>query len=402
MNYLKNPRQGYQQPATDILKGLEDIQNTIEQGTFPNQYASEATLLGLTYSAHDTHFQLDIGILAAFDFESPYSIISLSKDGIQDPKVYLTSTFPLLRSLFGLLTDEADIFLSHNPSSSFKPSAVKSINSQDVTDFLSQFAAANPIGHLESNTDWNNLIASQAAYIQNLYSAFESSILLYPGETITIAFENSTQLDPQPWRALYNSVRPTGPLATGGDFYNFFVLGQYPASFDTNAPDPCNLTLVADIASETSTITDSSAPPTSTDSTIAIPSATSWLDSSYPSTPDISQQNLYPDGGGFITGYLLEGISTAVLSIPTFAISGNDTKIFSDTVGNFSRASRAAGIQKVLINLQQNLVGNTLLAVDIFKYIRPSLLFLISTEGSLRGQFFLSKDLFRGSRLRPI
>lgn len=212
LSYLKNPPQGYQQPATDILKGLEDIQNTINQGAFPNQYAFEATLLRLVHSAHDVHFQLDIGILEAFDFESPYSIISLSENGIQDPKVYLTCTSPLLRLFFSLLTDKADVFLSQESSFSFKPSAIKSINGQDATEFLSNFAAANSIGNLEPNADWNDLMASQAAYIQSLYSVFESAILLYPGETITIAFENGTQLDPQPWMAKYNSIGPTSPL----------------------------------------------------------------------------------------------------------------------------------------------------------------------------------------------
>ena len=94
ISYLKNPPPGYQQPATDVLKGLQDIQNGIDAGVFPNQYAFEATLQGLIHSVHDVHFQFDIGILAAFDFESPVSIVSLSEDGVQDPKAYITGTSP--------------------------------------------------------------------------------------------------------------------------------------------------------------------------------------------------------------------------------------------------------------------------------------------------------------------
>lgn len=379
LEYLRNPPEGYQQPATDILSGLEHIQNSIEQGAFSNQYAFEAALLALVHSAHDVHFQLDMGILAAFDFESPYSIVSLSDDGIQDPKVYLTSVFPFPRSVFSLLTDKADVVLSQDPSSSFKPSAIKSINGQDVTEFLSQFAAANSIGHLEPNADWNDLMASGAAYIQDLYSVFESSILLYPGESITITLENGTQLGPEPWVASFNSIGPTGPLATGGDFFNLFVLGFYPESFDPNARDPCDPTLGADISAETSTIAKSSAAPTRTDSTSASPSATSWPDSSYPSA-DFSQPDLYPEGSGFLTGYFLKDISTAVLSIPAFEMLGNDTKTFSDTVGSFLNASHAAGMQKVLIDLQHNLGGDVLLAIDTFKHVRPSLLFPILIE----------------------
>ena len=97
--YLKNPPAGYQQPASDILKGLEDIQNSIDQGAFPNQYAFEATLQSLIYSAHDVHLYVDIGILAVFDFQTPYSIVSLSEDGIQDPKLYLTGTASVLLAI---------------------------------------------------------------------------------------------------------------------------------------------------------------------------------------------------------------------------------------------------------------------------------------------------------------
>ena len=48
---------------------------------------------------------------------------------------------------------------------------------------------------------------------------------------------------------------------------------------------------------------------------------------------------------------------------------GNDTETFSQTVGKFLSGSRAAGMQKILIDLQQNLGGDTLLAVDTFKHV---------------------------------
>ncbi len=346
--YLKNPPASYQQPSIDLLAGLEHIQKDIVNGAFPNQYAFEATLQNLIYSAHDAHFQLDSGILAAFTFLSPYSIVSLSEDGVQIPKVYVT--------------DDVEHLI--RPSSHFKPSAITTINGQDVTAYLTQFAAANSIGNLEPNADWNDLMSSFASYIQDDYGIFEAYVEFYPGDYITLGFENGTILDPQPWVAVYNSPGPTGPLATGGDFYNFFVLGFYPASFDVNAPDPCAAVVNA------------------TDSSNSTATSTSWPDTAYPTNADISQPSLYPYGGGFLTGYFLGNISTAVLSIPSFAMSGDDVQRFSDTVQDFLNASHAAGMQKILIDLQQNLGGDTLLAIDTFKH------------------FFPSNDTFRGSRLR--
>lgn len=365
MAYLKNPPASYQQPSIDLLAGLEHIQKDIVNGAFPNQYAFEATLQNLIYSAHDAHFQLDSGILAAFTFLSPYSIVSLSKDGVQIPKVYVT--------------DDVEYLI--RPSSQFEPSAITTINGQDVTAYLSQFAAATSIRNLEPNADWNDLMSSFASYIQDDYSIFEAYVEFYPGDYITLGFENGTTLDPQPWVAVYNSPGPTGPLATGGDFYNFFVLGFYPASFDVYAPDPCAAVVNAtDSSNSTATPTSSASANTSSVATEA--SATSWPDTAYPCSPDICQPSLYPFGGGFLTGYFLGNISTAVLSIPSFAMSGDDVQTFSDTVQEFLNASHAAGLQKILIDLQQNLGGDTLLAIDTFKH------------------FFPSNDTFRGSRVR--
>ena len=366
--YLKDPPASYQQPAVDLLAGLEQIQKDIDNGAFPNQYAFEATLQNLVYSAHDAHFQLETGILAAFTFLSPYPLVALSEDGVQIPKVYTTD----------------DVALSLDSSSNFKPSAIKTINGQDVIAYLTQFAAANSVGNLEPNADWNDLMSSFAAYIQDDYSILESYVEFYPGDTITLGFENGTTLDPEPWVAIYNSgpgPAATGPLATGGDFYNFFVLGFYPASFDANATDPCAAS-DGTTDSSNSTTTSVNSTSTNTTSTGAGATATSWPDSAYPDNTDIYQPGLYPYGGGFLTGYFLKNISTAVLSIPTFDMSGDDVQTFSDTVQSFLNASHAAGMKKVLIDLQQNLGGDTLLAIDTFKH------------------FFPANDTFRGSRLR--
>lgn len=88
--YLKNPPASYQQPATDLVQGLEQISKSILDGEFHNQYEFEAALQTLIYSAHDAHLNLDAGLLSAFTFGSPYSIASVSLDGLQVPRVYIT------------------------------------------------------------------------------------------------------------------------------------------------------------------------------------------------------------------------------------------------------------------------------------------------------------------------
>ena len=94
-----------------------------------------------------------------------------------------------------------DISLQQSDAT-FTPSAIRTVNAQDVTTYLTQFAAANSVGNIEPNADWNGLMFSCAAYIQNDYSIFQAKVEFFPGDTIAFGFENGTELDPQPWQAI--------------------------------------------------------------------------------------------------------------------------------------------------------------------------------------------------------
>jgi hypothetical protein len=75
----------------DLIAGLDDIQRTIDNGEFHNQYEFEAALQSLLYSTHDVHVSLNAGLLSSFYFGSQYGLTSVSLDGVQLPKVYLTA-----------------------------------------------------------------------------------------------------------------------------------------------------------------------------------------------------------------------------------------------------------------------------------------------------------------------
>lgn len=252
--------------------------------------------------------------------------------------------------------------LEPQTTTNWTASAIKTINGQPTTEYLSQIAAANAIGGLEPHADWNQLMSSSALNIQDGYSIMEGGTTFYPGDTMTVVFENGTQRDPVPWLAFYLSQGSTGPLATGGDFYNFFVLGIYPHSYDPNAPDPCNASTASSVSASTSA--SSSAAPVAT--------ATGWPNSAYPETADVVQPGLYPSGGGYLTGFFLKSISTAVLSIPTFSMTPDDAQNFSNTVAEFLSSSQKAGMTRVILDLQQNTGGETMLAFDTFRQFNSS------------------------------
>ena len=88
--YLKNPPESYQQPAVDILGGLDEIKDNVDDGNYKNEYEFELAVQRLLYSAHDAHLTLFAGALAVFSFGSPLRIVSVSEDGISLPKIYVT------------------------------------------------------------------------------------------------------------------------------------------------------------------------------------------------------------------------------------------------------------------------------------------------------------------------
>ncbi|KAH0559692.1 hypothetical protein GP486_003789 [Trichoglossum hirsutum] len=218
---------------------------------------------------------------------------------------------------------------------------------------------------------------SAAQDIQGLLNVFSGGATFYPGDTITFTFENGTKLSDR-YLAIYNDPGPTGPLETGGDFYNFFVLGFYPASFDPNQSDDTNNSSASSSAVP-STLT---AAATSTATSSASPTPLSWNNTAYPDTPDVAQADLGTYGGGYVSGYFLNSTSTSVLSIPSFDEYGDAVNTFQSTIGQFITKSKAAGLRKVVIDLQQNVGGQSLLAIDAFK------------------QFFPNIDPFVGSRMR--
>lgn len=295
------------------MAGLIDLQQGIQNGIFSNQYEFEAALQALLYATHDAHVNLFAGALAVFGFGSSYELVSLSIDGVQIPKVYLA----------------VDLDAS-NSFTSYTPSAIASINGIDTTTYLTDFASNNSYGTLEPHADWNQLMLSAAQDIQGIASVFNGGATFYPGDTVTFHLENGTDIV-DTFLAVYYSQGNTGPLQTGGDFYNFFVLGFYPDSYDPDLIDNNTVNVTESAAassaapSSTSTISSSSsaniggiimtvggyatgtstvAPSSTSTETVVSPTTCtqSWGNTAYPDCPDVAQPDLGADDGGYVSG----------------------------------------------------------------------------------------------------
>ena len=244
-----------------------------------------------------------------------------------------------------------DLISAPQSGGQWNASAISTVNGQPATDFFTQFAAENSQGYLEPHADWNNLMYSPAADIQGIVNAFEGSSPFYPGDVFSLVFENGTGLPDLTWLAVINDLNDVVPIANYSDFYSHFVVDNYDYYTSQN-------TRRKKRESDTSTATASTSS--------AVPTQTSWLDAAYPQNPAVVQPAL--GDGGVITGYFLDESSTGVLSIPNFY--PGDVMAFSTTVGIFLQKSKAAGVQKIVIDLQQNPGGLKLLATDTFKQVR--------------------------------
>jgi hypothetical protein len=200
----------------------------------------------------------------------------------------------------------ADDLFDSNYFTRFQPSAIATINSVDAVTYLTEFASNNSAGTLEPHADWNQLMLSAAQDIQGYFNVFSGGATFYPGDTITFVLENGTTINDF-YLAIYNSPGDTGPLETGGDFYNFFVLGFYPASFNPNTDDggDDNSTDSSAASSAAPSSSPTAAATSTTVSSASTPTVSSWDNDAYPDVPDVWQPDLGITGEGYISGTFL-------------------------------------------------------------------------------------------------
>lgn len=346
LKFLKDPPEGYQQPAIDVEGVLARIKANVTAGLYQNEYDFESDVQDLVYAIHDAHVDLRAGILAPFSFGSPYYISSVSEDGKKPPKVYFTD----------------DIIHAQNDQFVWTPSPIATIQGEEVVSYLTKFASRNSVGMLEKHAEWNDLMGSPTQDILGARNLFAGDATFYPGDDLTFTFENGTDPIETFWLALYNYQLDTGPLTTGGDFYNFFVLGLQPST------DPQSIATPVDSSTVARKLKRQEDPSPSSDDD------KSWATESfgaYSDSPDVAQPDLLINGGGVLTGYFLKDISVAVLSIPTFEQFGDYIDSFSTTVQNFIDEASANNMQRVVIDVQQNRGGVAVLAFDTFSRFFP-------------------------------
>lgn len=90
IGFLKDPPSGYLLPGVDLMGGLARIESHVRDGVYTSEYDFELDLYTLVLSAHDGHFNYLPDIFSSvFVFQRTQSLVSISKDGLDLPKIYL-------------------------------------------------------------------------------------------------------------------------------------------------------------------------------------------------------------------------------------------------------------------------------------------------------------------------
>ncbi|MCJ1265630.1 hypothetical protein MMC22_005510 [Lobaria immixta] len=169
IGFLKDPPSGYLLPGVDILGGLARIESHVRDDVYSSEYDFELDLFTLVLSAHDGHFNYRPDIFSGvFEFRRTQSLASISKDGLDLPKIYFQND------------------LRQSENSSFFPSPVILIDGKDAVAFLQDWAFG-AIETQDPDAAYNRLFSS----IVGSTPVFLSS-QLYPGATTTYSFENGT------------------------------------------------------------------------------------------------------------------------------------------------------------------------------------------------------------------
>ncbi|RDL38990.1 ClpP [Venustampulla echinocandica] len=319
ISYLKRPPKGYQVPGIDIWRSLDDISSNIKRGRYSNEHVFLTDLFSTFNRVHDGHFRFLPDLLSkAVQFRRPVQLVSVSRDGLEVPKVYIKE-------------DMAN-FTKNRPT---RVSPVRRINGEDAEDFLQKLSLN---GFLQ-NPDalYNNLfyeLALDAQFTSSPYTGYFAGSgragNIYPGPETKIQFENGTT------KTYQNYARVIGDfngVTDGPSMYRKFCTGPSSAPVD---------------------------------------------DADFPTKRDTGKPTGYPEPQSIssdkqVAGYFLDGDpdyeDVAVLSMLSF--EPKFPAEFQIVIQNFISDAKAAGKTKMIIDLSGNGGGIILNGYDAFRQFFP-------------------------------
>ncbi|KAI9667445.1 MAG: hypothetical protein M1821_000261 [Bathelium mastoideum] len=337
LSYLEGPPPGYPYAPTDLIGGIQDIKRKLSSGGIQSQYDFESAFVQLISSAHDGHLNTMTCLAGAITFQRDVSLVSVSTDGVEVPKIFVL---------------EGGATARFNASAlKLSQSNVVEINGEDVIHFLEKDALqalSDPDASFNSEV-WNFGQELSKGYALGLFTVPGGTI--YPGKNTTLSFANGTT-------QIFRTRAGTTANAWSRDIIDGASLFRH---FCVDA--------IQSQQQPTNTTTQQPATPTST------------ADPHLPTLPGYPYVPVTKDPNNNLAGYFLNGTAytdVAVLHIGNFAdgqsgISAEPAKSFQQTTRQFLAAAKFARKTKIIIDLTGNGGGNILTSYDLFARFFPSI-----------------------------
>ncbi|RVD87952.1 uncharacterized protein DFL_002154 [Arthrobotrys flagrans] len=338
IEYLKNPPANSLQDPIDIIGSLEELADQVRSGEIAHHIRFENAFRKLLQRCHDGHLGFSFNSGSLITFRGPFTLISISPDAIQKPKVYA----------------ELDLL-----ESGLNASYVTRIDGYEVEAWLAEFA---DYGSSQSpDARYNAIFANRDPGSDGTFYTLYG---WYPGKnTISLTYSNASTHEYE-YRAFARWSRAlnwTG-IRTGADFYENIVLN--PAYFQREKK-------VKKRQMGTGVVTTT---------TSSRPSPTPRVPQLVYFNEPYMRHRVGPyvqDLNGIIGGYFLnDTIGTAVLDISSFAADDDDATFqiagFQAALTTFFAEARRRGSKKLILDVRGNGGGLVALGFELYKQLFPS------------------------------
>ena len=321
------------------MGGLQNISDALEKSVYTNEYDLQLDIYNIINSAHDEHFNYYPDIVYVLNFEREHSLLSISKDGLSLPEVYVDSDLSQL--------------VYHNVSN-YTASPVTHINGQLVATYLDDPASNGQLEDVDAN--YNTLfpvIPTQATGFGGL-PLFVNTPGVFWGSITTVTFKNGSVLD---IKGVARTELDWRGVTDANTLFDKFCTGKWPLA---KSPSPSPSPSASASASLTPTALSTEV------SYSAVPSQTAS-----PALPNFPGAEIIASDMSIACYFPTDNRDLAVLSVPTFGPLNNDE--FQDVARQCFATSKKLGKTKLVVDLRGNGGGTVLLAFDVFKQLFPTI-----------------------------
>ncbi|KAH8663648.1 hypothetical protein BGZ60DRAFT_565680 [Tricladium varicosporioides] len=365
ITYLAHPPQGWTLPGVDIFGGLNTISENIKKDVYKSEWAFEKDLyIIINVLPRDFHTNMPLPLIGlspssdlfTFNLGIP-PLVSVSLDGESLPQPYLVSDMNTLVK---------------NPSSGFKPSAIKTINGEPATEFLLRGGLENK-NYQDPDTIYN-LVFSSLPLKASAGTSFTGHGYMhgFGSDTVKYTFENGTSITSSNFAVLNKQFTN---VSDGAAVYSKFV----KPTATTSPTSKASSSVATRSFSSTGSTSTLRALTSSTRSTTRLSTGTSIPTTTRSSTTRVATPSVAPapgfpvpvvqDSMGLTAGYFLKNSDVAVLDITSFSVNRVDQV---GTIRSFLDACKAANKKHIIVDLQGDGGGFVSNGYDAFEEFFPT------------------------------